>query len=325
MDYYRTLEVTRNASPGVINAAYRELSKQHKDNVPLIKRLNTAFDVLNDESRKSTYDEGLDNPGKGKIIGNYKIIKVIAEGGFGRTYLAEHTMLGTQVCIKHAHRISTEDELLLSEEAKAIWDLRHFGIPNIRDIIKLDDGSMALVMTYVPGPTLAEVVEKQKHGLDAEHVAWITERVLNILKYVHYHGVVHGDMKPQNIIIQPDTHTVVLVDYGLSAMRPKSDTINKGYTPDFASPEQIRGSTLLPETDFYGLGVTMIYALGGDIKSKSVPAHTPDNLCDLIKRFVSYDVLQRPHWQKEDLMETIRRVREKDFGRTASGMKPLKV
>lgn len=257
-----------------------------------------------------------------KVIGNYRILSLIAEGGFGRTYVAERILLGTKVCIKHAINISREDELLLLEEAKAIEDLRHFAIPALKDVIKLDDGGLALVMSYIPGPTLQQLIEKHNH-LDPEHVAWITERCINALKYLHYHGVVHGDIKPANIIVQGENHSCVLVDYGLSVIRPGKGSSSKGYTPLYASPEQIDGSPLLPESDFYGLGVTMIGALGGDVERRKVPSHTPDAMCKFIKKLVSPNVLDRPNWRSENLQESFQTVREKSFGRRTSGMKPL--
>ena len=73
--------------------------------------------------------------------------------------------------------------------------MRHFSIPTIRDIVRLDDGSPMLVMSYIPGLTLEKVIKKVGK-LDAEHVAWIAERCLNVLMYLHYNGVVHGDVKP---------------------------------------------------------------------------------------------------------------------------------
>lgn len=257
-----------------------------------------------------------------KVVGNYRILSQIAEGGFGRTYLAEQMLLGTKVCIKHAINVSRDDELLLMEEAKAIWDLRHFAIPTLRDIIKLDDDSLALVMSYIPGPTLQQLVEKHKK-IDPEHVAWITERCINALKYLHFHGVVHGDIKPANIIVQGENHSCVLVDYGLSVIRPAKDSTSKGYTPLYASPEQMNGTPLLPESDFYGLGVTMINALGGDVERRKVPTHTPDAMCQFIKRLIAPDVLNRPNWRKENIQESFQTVREKSFGRKTSGMKPL--
>lgn len=321
-DFYATLEVSPRASEEVVHSAYRALAVKHSANNSKLKRLNEAKEVLFDANRRKEYDDARTKQEKGKIIGNYKILSEIAEGGFGKTYLAEHIILGNQVCIKHAHRISAEDELLLKEEAKTIWDLRHFSIPNIRDIMEMPDGSFALVMSYVPGPTLAQIVEKHKK-IDSEHVAWIAERVLNALKYLHFHGVVHGDVKPQNIIIQPESHTAVLVDYGLSAIRPRKDATNKGYTPFFAAPEQVNGGTILPETDLYGLGTSLIYALGGDVEAKKLPSTVPDGLFNLIKRLIVHNVLDRPNWSKEDLMETIQNVRNKDFGRRSSAMKPL--
>lgn len=257
-----------------------------------------------------------------KTIGNYQILNKIAEGGFGITYLAEHTKLKAKVCIKHASSISDIDEKLMFEEARAIWDLRHYAIPAIRDVLKLPDGSVALVMSYIPGPTLAQIIEK-KHRLDAEHVSWIVSRALNALKYLHFNGVVHGDVKPQNIIIQPESHNVVLVDFGLAAIRPRRDTTNKGHTPIFAAPEQIDGRPLVPETDFYCLGTTMIYALGGDVEHRKVPDNAPEAICNFIKRLLPIQVLSRPSWDKEDLCDTFSDVREKAFGRTMSNMKKL--
>ena len=87
-----------------------------------------------------------------KIIGNYRVLSLIAEGGFGKTYRAEHVALKSPACIKHANKVSDADEKLLMQEGAAIWDLRHYGIPSIRDVFKLKDGSIALVMSYIPGP-----------------------------------------------------------------------------------------------------------------------------------------------------------------------------
>lgn len=318
-DFYSILEVTPKASHAVIEAAYNVLLNQFSDNKTILKKIKTASETLLDRDKREKYDT---DRSSGKIIDNYKIISQIAEGGFGKTYKAEHLISHMPVCLKHAHKISAQDEQLLIDEAASIWDLRHFGIPAMRNIIRLKDDSIALVMSYVPGPTLAEIIDEKK-SLDAEHVAWITERIINILKYLHFHGVVHGDVKPQNIIIQPENHSVVLVDYGLSLIRPSTKSSAKGYTPYFASPEQIRGQTLLPESDFYSLGMTMIYALGGDIETKRVPSNAPDELCAFIKSLIKLEILSRPNWNKGDLQKQLSECREHCFGRKSSGMKKL--
>lgn len=264
----------------------------------------------------------------GKIIGEYRIVSKIADGGFGVTYRAEHLTLGTPVCIKHASHVSPADEELLLDEARAMWDLRHYGVPAVRDLIRLPDSSLALVMSYIPGRTVSEIrdLSCHEHGMDPEHVAWIGERCLNVLKYLHMeHGVIHGDVKPQNIIVQNDTHTVVMVDYGLSQIKPTRSDTAKGYTPYFAAPEQVAGQIPIPETDFYGLAMTMVYALGGDVVRIKVPEAVPDPLCQFIKRLLRRDPLSRPRWETEDLVETMRIVRRESFGRTHSNMKPLVV
>jgi len=160
MNPYTTLEVDPKASDEVIKAAYLALVKVYFNDEKRMKLLNGAKEILFDADKKAKYDDKKDLR-KGKVVGDYTITEKIAEGGFGITYLAEHNKLKVKVCIKHANSISAIDEALLFEEAKAIWDLRHYAIPAIRDVLKLPDDSVAIVMSYVPGPTLAQIVERR--------------------------------------------------------------------------------------------------------------------------------------------------------------------
>lgn len=262
----------------------------------------------------------------GLEVEKYKLKRLIAEGGFGHTYLAEHMLTGKLVCIKDCGETGPEAEAVLINEIKVMWDLRHFAIPQVRDLIRMSDGRLAMVMSYIPGLTLRQVVEKVG-PLDAEHVAWITERVLNALLYLRDNSVVHGDVKPQNIIVQKD-HTAVLVDYGLSVLKPTRTSSSAGFTEVFSPPEQTvaNGGPLLPESDLYSLGMTMIYALTGDIKltkQKRVPEDTPEPLCNFIRRLIVHDVNHRPRWEDEDLFDTFKKVRLESFKRRRSGMKPI--
>ncbi len=324
---YDVLEVSPRARRTVIQAAYKAIMKDcHPDNggsESTSRTVNGAYDLLSNPSKRKEYDRDRENL-SGTIIGDYRVLKPIAEGGFGKTYLGEHIRVGKQVCIKHCSQISPQDEEILVEETRAMWDLRHYAIPAVRDLLKLDDGSLALVMSYIPGLTLEQVVQKVG-SLDPEHVAWITERILNALLYIHFHGVVHGDLKPGNIIIQPETHQVVIVDFGLAVVKPKHGEHSKGYTPYFAPPEEIDGQTILPESDFYSLGMTMIYALSGDlghVLSRDVPKSTPDAICEFIKKLIVHNILGRPH-DDEKLFIELQRVRTLVFGRNTSGMKPI--
>jgi serine/threonine protein kinase len=321
-NHYKALQIDPKARPEVVKAAFHAMAKLYANNEDKLRPIIAANEVLSDSKKRATYDESCEP--KGKIIGNYKLLSKIAEGGFGITYKAVDITVDCPVCIKHAMNISPEDEELLLAEARAMWSLRHFGIPSIKHVLRMPDDSLSLVMDYIPGKTLAQIVEEHGKGLDCEHVAWIAQRVLNILRYLHMHGIIHGDVKPQNIIVQEE-HTVVLVDYGLSAVKPSRTTTAKGYTPYFASPEQMDGKVLIPESDLYSLGMTMIFALGGDVAHVSVPASTTPEMCKFIKSLVRREPLSRPKIWKENLCDEILRVRKADFGRTESGMKPLPV
>ena len=241
--------------------------------------------------------------------------------------------MGEPVCVKHCHNLDKFDEGILIEEAKIMWDLRHFSVPAIRGILRMPDKKLALVMSYVPGPTLAQILEKVSDAgkkLDPEHVAWITERVLNALRYIHYQGVVHGDLKPHNIIVEPDKHLASVVDFGLAKLKPKAKSGNKGYTEFFSAPEVIAGGTILPESDLYSLGMTMIYVLSGDAEDlirKEVPADTPEPMKQFIRKLIVRNPLSRPRWPKDhnakDLWDEFLEVRKEAFGRGRSGLKPI--
>lgn len=252
------------------------------------------------------------------IIGNYKVIKQIGEGGCARTYLAEHLILKEKACLKQNIDLTEEDAKLLLKEAKILWKIHHHSLPTLRDFIRLDDGSYVLVMTFIEGKDLFKIVaEDYPKGIDPEHVCWMTQRQLNALHYLHFYTIVHGDVKPQNILIIPDDHNAVLVDYGLSVIKPDRRTKFPGYTPAFAAPEQLEGRTPIPETDIYGLGVSMIYALGGDPVAKTYPKSVPKELQAFFNQMILFDPLKRPR-TADELVRPLSNLREKLFGRRSS-------
>lgn len=323
-DPYKVLEVSNRASAAVIKAAYHALAKKyHPDQggtKEQFEELTEAYETLSDDDKRKDFDKSA-NEKSGTIIGNYRVLSAIAEGGFGTTYKGEHVLTKDPVCIKHCSRVSPSHDAILIQEMKSVWDLRHYALPVMRDLQRLDDGSMALVMSYIPGPTLEQVVEKAGK-LDPETMAWISDRIFNALMYLHHHGVIHGDIKPQNVIVQPDTHSVVLVDFGLAMVKPGSSDKSLGYTPIFASPEQIAGKVLLPASDYYGVGMLMVYGLNGGkhMDKKQVPSNVPDAMCDFIHSVTKKDVLARP---QRDVYDDFVQVRQKAFGRTRSGMKTI--
>lgn len=323
-DPYKVLEVDSRASSAVIKAAYQALIKlhhpDHSGSEDKTKELNAAYQILSDADKRKNYDKQSKDK-SGTVIGSYRVLESIAEGGFGATYKGEHVITKDPVCIKHCSEISPAHDQVLIQEMKSIWDLRHYALPCMRDLQRLEDGSLALIMSYIPGYTLEQIVEKAGK-IEPETTAWISERILNALLYLHHHGVIHGDIKPQNVIIQPNTHSVVLVDFGLAMVRPGSSDKSLGYTPVFASPEQIAGKTLLPASDYYSLGMLMVYALNGGkrMDKKEVPSSVPDPMANFIGQLIKKDVLARP---QKDLFEEFVQVRKDSFGRTRSGMRNI--
>jgi serine/threonine protein kinase len=247
-------------------------------------------------------------------IGNYKIIKQIAEGGFGRTYEARHIYLDEKACLKQNINITPADAKLLLRESKLLWNVHHYSLPAMRDYFPLEDGSFAMVMSFVEGKTLESSIKKHQ-AIHPEEISWITQRLLNALHYLHDKGVVHCDIKPSNIMIQLQDHNAILVDYGLSSLQPKKDTKALGLTKVWAAPELELGKPPIPATDLYSLGLTMLYAMGGDPITKTFSPSTPAQLKKFFGEMIEYDPRERPDWKKQDLVKRLSDIRLEVFGR----------
>lgn len=253
------------------------------------------------------------------IVGNYRLIKRIGEGGCAYTYLAEHLVLGEKACLKQSRDTRPAFTKALLAEAKLLWQIHHHSLPTLRDVIKLDDGAYMLAMTFIEGKDMHKaIVQDFPNGLHPEHVCWITQRLLNALYYLHSHGIIHCDVKPQNIMLKPKEHNAVLVDYGISCARPSKYTEPTGHTPDFAAPELVAGKPPIPETDIYGLGASMLFALGGDVSAKTFPKDTPKELQEFFGKMLCFNPKDRPN-DCNALIEPLVQIRKKLFGKTSSG------
>lgn len=330
MTLYSLLNVDQRASSDVIQAAFKVLTlKYHPDknsgDTSLFKKLVEAREILLDSRKREEYDRSLKTGLSGKkVIGSYEILKFLAEGAMGRTYLVRHLMTKKLAVLKSCLEISPEHEEIMLNEAGAIWDIRHYAFPAIREVLKLDDGAVAIVMSYIPGPTLEQAV-KHLGALEPVHVGWIFERLLAGLNYLHANGVIHGDIKPQNIILQPESHGAVMIDFGLSMVKPTGKSMNIGYTEHFSPPEQLSSERkpLIPETDLYALGMTMFYALTGKLTKREdrLPSSLPSDMVKFIKVLTDPDIRKRPNWQTADLLREISQVRIKAFGSRNTGGK----
>jgi len=258
-------------------------------------------------------------------IGNYEILDKIGEGGFGEVFQAKYIPASRQACLKINANLDTSDSplymALLKNEFEILSELDgHHSIPTPYELIQVDKHHSAMAMRYIQGKTLEAVVKK--HGrIHPEDVCWITERLLEALMFCHYSGVIHSDVKPSNVFVEPKKHDIKLIDFGLATYKPTSSSSPIGKTPFFAAPELDLDKPPIPETDIYGAGMVMLYALGGDVEKKSFPTDTPEKIADFCSTLIKYDPMQRPNWDKNNPIESLSDAREAVFGRRHIGHK----
>jgi len=245
-------------------------------------------------------------------MGGYRVVRRLGEGGAGRTWLAEHLLLRRPAVLKQALPGDAAARAALAREAAALWDVRHWALPALRDVLE-HDGELVLVSSYIEGVELARRV-RERGPLAPEDACWVAERALAALAYLHFRGIVHRDVKPTNLIIDEATHEAALVDLGLAADREGARAGSAGHTPGFAPPEQVLGRPALPESDLFALGATVVWALGGDIASREAPASTPAPVRAWLASLTRGRFEERPR-SAEAALATLRAARREAFGR----------
>lgn len=219
----------------------------------------------------------------GELIGPYKILRQLGKGGMGEVYLAEDTRLNRLVALKFFADRFVDNALArrqLVKEAQAVAMLEH---PNICAVYGLEeaDGHNFIVMQYVEGETLATILRGQR--IDAARALNFAKQIVSALAEAHAHGIIHRDIKPQNIVVTTDGRVKVL-DFGLA----KSVERKRGGTADdsshisqsglvvgtvcYMSPEQLRAERLDFRSDIFSLG-TVLYEL---FSGKKPFAHDSD-------------------------------------------------
>ena len=203
-----------------------------------------------------------------KIIGNYKIIKLIGEGGMASVYEAEHELLGSKAAIKVLKPILSANAQIRERfinEAKLMASLDH---PNITKVLEFDNqiDQLSIVMEFLEGEDLNQKI-KRKGSLPELEINSLLIQILAAFKYAHSKGVIHRDIKPSNIFILPDG-TVKILDFGIAKIfNQESELTQTGTqmgTPVYMSPEQVKAEkTIDHRSDIYSLGVTLYYAING--------------------------------------------------------------
>lgn len=222
-------------------------------------------------------------------LGRYELIRPLGKGAMGAVYLANDPTIRREVAIKTLmlNELGDDrDELRerFLREAETAGRLQHPNIATVYDVG--EEGDLAFIaMDYVPGGTLADWVQEDDL-LELGTLYQVMEQVCQALGYAHKEGVVHRDIKPGNILYDPDTMTVKVTDFGIASLADYSRTKTGAIlgSPYYMSPEQVSGKKVGPATDLYSLGVTFYQLLSGNLPFEA------DSLAQL-----AWQITNKPH------------------------------
>ena len=206
----------------------------------------------------------------GRILGErYELIEKIGSGGMAIVYKAKCHLLKRHVAVKILRPELVEDESFVARfkrESLAAASLSHPNIVNIYDVGE-ENGVYYIVMEYVNGKTLKEYI-REKERLEWEEAVRIAAQICSALKHAHKNGIVHRDIKPQNILISEDG-TVKVADFGIArAVSSATVTIagaNVMGSVHYFSPEQARGGYVDEKSDIYSLGIVLYEMVTGNV------------------------------------------------------------
>ncbi|HEV2580039.1 MAG TPA: serine/threonine-protein kinase [Ktedonobacteraceae bacterium] len=200
----------------------------------------------------------------GQLIGNYRIVRLLGEGGFAEVYLGEHIHLGTEAAIKVLHtQLAGEETGQFRAEARLIASLDHPNIVRVLDF-GLAEKTPFLVMSYAPNGTLRQL-HKRKEPVPLSSIVQYVGQVADALFYAHQQRLVHRDVKPENMLIGR-RNEILLSDFGIAFVSQSSryqGTHDIVGTVSYMAPEQIRGRPR-PASDQYSLAVVVYEWLTGD-------------------------------------------------------------
>jgi len=231
-------------------------------------------------------------PQRGDRIGHYRVDRLVVRGGMASVFRGTDIRSGDPVAIKIPHPEMESNVLFFDRfqrEAEIGRKLEHPGVVKVLD--HEDSGRVCMVMEWAEGRPLREILDEEKK-LSPKRALRIALHIGDALDYIHTHGVVHRDLKPDNIMVDADDR-IKLLDFGIAgqagARRLTFAKLTKAMgTPDYASPEQVKGKRGDARSDVYSLGVMLYEMLTGE-----VPFRGPSALASLNQRLVTNPVPPR--------------------------------
>ncbi|HET7276311.1 MAG TPA: serine/threonine-protein kinase [Longimicrobiaceae bacterium] len=264
-----------------LRSAVRVLLRASGDAQEFLEKpvLEAAGELWDDVSAERSGDDS-DAVTEGEIVGRYRLVRKIARGGMGTVYLAERAdgEFEQRVALKLLRRGLDTDDILARfvAERQILASLDHPSIARLLDGGATEDGRPYLVMEYVEGEPITEYCDRERLRVDERLQLFLT--VADAVRHAHRNLVVHRDLKPSNILVTPDG-TPKLLDFGIAKLltdaddQPHTRTGLRLLTPEYASPEQMRGGPITTATDVYQLGLLLYRLLTGHQAKRFGRAH----------------------------------------------------
>ena len=201
----------------------------------------------------------------------FKIVRLLGEGAMARVYVAREAALRRLVAIKVLNSEVAEDEIArkrFERESRSAAKIRHQNVATVYRVGSLDDETPFMIMEYIEGKNLADAL-KAEGVMTVEQACRTLGQLASALAAAHENGIVHRDVKPENVVRERDSDRIVLTDFGIAGiLETGTETITRltkqGQLlgdPRYMSPEQLLGESVTDESDVYSLGI-MGYELG---------------------------------------------------------------
>ena len=201
--------------------------------------------------------------------GRYLLSGLLGAGGMAEVFLAHDRMLGRDLALKVLKEHYAKDERFVGRfwrEARSAAALNHPNVVQIYDQGRAEDGRYYIAMEYVPGGSLKDLILR-RGPLGPSEAARLASQVAEALHAAHRRGIVHRDIKPQNVLLD-EAGDAKVADFGIALAASRSSTSGTNLlfgTPSYMSPEQAMGERVGPESDLYSLGVVLYEMLTGTV------------------------------------------------------------
>lgn len=265
------LEAALEVNPAERDAFLEECSSGDEEirrEVETLLRANdTRAELLESDGADIVFDRSINLIGK--VIGHYEITSELGSGGMGSVFLAERVdgQFEQTVALKLIKKGMDSDAILrrFINERQILASLEHPNIAHLIDGGTTNEGQPYFVMEYIEGESIIEFAKRE--GLDLADRLDLFREVCSAVSFAHQNLVIHRDLKPSNILITRN-RKVKLLDFGIAKLLNTDDSLqtatqNFVFTPEYASPEQVRGEQLTTATDIYSLGVILYELLAG--------------------------------------------------------------